>query len=152
MHECVFCKIVKGETQCAKIWETETHLAFLDLFPNTQGMTLVIPKQHFPSYAMEMNDDNFVSLFLAAKIVAKKIDKALKTKRTALVMEGMGINHAHIKLYPLHGLKDEWKPVETPEQLFFERYPGYLSTKMGPKADISKLYTLAEKIRNSIVG
>ena len=43
----------------------------------------------------------------AAKKVAKILERGLSVKRVAMVMEGMGINHAHIKLYPLHGLKEK---------------------------------------------
>lgn len=45
--ECIFCKIVKGEIPCDKIWEDENFLAFLDINPNAEGHTLVIPKEHF---------------------------------------------------------------------------------------------------------
>lgn len=40
--ECIFCKIVKGELPCHKIYEDEEHLAFLDIYPIVKGQTLVI--------------------------------------------------------------------------------------------------------------
>lgn len=46
MTECLFCKIVAGEIPCYKIYEDEKYLAFLDIFPSTEGHTLVVPKQH----------------------------------------------------------------------------------------------------------
>jgi len=46
MDSCVFCKIVKGEMPCAKIWEDDNFIAFLDIKPATKGMTLLIPKIH----------------------------------------------------------------------------------------------------------
>lgn len=45
--DCVFCKIVAGEIPCAKIYEDEDLLAFLDVGPVSEGHTLVIPKRHF---------------------------------------------------------------------------------------------------------
>jgi histidine triad (HIT) family protein len=45
-HDCIFCKIVRGEIPCAKVYETETVLAFLDIAPVNKGHTLVIPKAH----------------------------------------------------------------------------------------------------------
>jgi histidine triad (HIT) family protein len=44
---CVFCRIVKGEIPCAKIYEDDEVLAFLDLAPVRPGHSLVIPKKHY---------------------------------------------------------------------------------------------------------
>ena len=63
-----------------------------------------------------------------------------------LVVEGMGINHAHIKLYPLHGLEEKFKPMFGDEEAFYEKYPGFVTTLEGPKWDIEKRNKLAEKI------
>ncbi len=64
-----------------------------------------------------------------------------------MVMEGMGINHAHIKLYPLHGVRSEFKEMWAKDKIFFEKYEGYISTQLGPKADMKELKNLAKKIR-----
>jgi hypothetical protein len=72
--------------------------------------------------------------------------KSLKVQRVAMVMEGMGINHAHIKLYPLHGLKEKFKETWTHDTVFFDNYKGYISTQLGPKADFTKQKKLAEQI------
>lgn len=45
MEDCIFCKIVNGEVDSAKIWENKDFLAILDIKPNTKGMTLVLPKK-----------------------------------------------------------------------------------------------------------
>lgn len=147
MSDCIFCKIVQGEILSAKIWENDEFLAILDAFPNTRGMTLVIPKEHYDSYAVEMPRDVFQRFMLAGKEVAKLLDKKLKVQRTALVMEGMGINHAHLKLYPLHGLDKKFESMEAKEKVFFENYPGYLTTRLGPQPDPEELKKLAEEIR-----
>ncbi|MBN1376822.1 HIT family protein [Candidatus Woesearchaeota archaeon] len=44
--DCIFCKIVKGEIPCAKIYEDKEFLAFLSIGPVNKGHTLVIPKEH----------------------------------------------------------------------------------------------------------
>ncbi|MDD4995886.1 MAG: HIT domain-containing protein [Patescibacteria group bacterium] len=147
MSECIFCKIINGEIPSHKIWENDEFLAILDISPNTKGMTLVMPKKHYNSYAFEMPDDIYQRFMQAGKEVAKLLDKKLKTQRTALVMEGMGVNHAHLKLYPLHGLGKKFISMEAKEKVFFENYPGYLSTLLGPQADSDELKKLAEKIR-----
>ncbi len=147
MSDCIFCKIAKGEIDSAKIYEDENYVAILDLNPNTDGMTLVMPKKHFDSYAFEMPDKDYEKLMLVAKKVGQLLDKKLGVKRTALVTEGMGVNHAHVKLYPMHGLSEKFQELIPPERVFFEKYQGYLSTKLGPKKDIEELKKLADKIR-----
>ncbi len=103
MEDCLFCKIVKGEIPCFKIWEDSEFLAFLDINPPVEGMSLVISKKHYSSYSFDLDDEKYKKLMIASKKVALLLDKKLNVKRTAMVMEGLGINHAHIKLYPLHG-------------------------------------------------
>lgn len=149
MEDCVFCKIVKGEIPCHKIYEDESFLAFLDIFPNTKGMTLVITKKHYPSYAFNIPEEVYEKFMRIVNKIAKTLDRTLNVKRTAMVMEGMGINHAHIKLYPLHGLEEEFKEILAEEKVFFEKYPGFVTTKMGPKADDKELEEIAKKIRNA---
>jgi len=43
---CIFCKIVAGTIPAKKISETETTIAFLDIFPTSYGHALVVPKYH----------------------------------------------------------------------------------------------------------
>lgn len=43
---CLFCRIVRGEIPCAKVYEDSLVLAFLDLGPVQPGHSLVIPKAH----------------------------------------------------------------------------------------------------------
>ncbi len=141
---CIFCKIVKGEIPSYKIYEDDDFIAILDLFPNTEGMALVLTKEHFDSYAAEMDDEIYSKFFLAAKKLCKLMDERLNVKRTAMVMEGMGINHAHIKLYPLHGLESEFKEILSGETVFFKEYQGYITTQLGPKASDEDLTRLRD--------
>ena len=46
MEDCIFCKIIKGEIPCYKIYEDEYTFAFLDIAGDVDGHTLVIPKKH----------------------------------------------------------------------------------------------------------
>lgn len=147
--DCVFCKIVKGEIDSAKIWENEEFLALLDINPNTKGMSLVITKNHFDSYAFLMSDDVYRKFMFASKEVAKILEKGMGVKRVAMVMEGMGINHAHIKLYPMHGLENEFTEMWAKDKIFFNNYSGYITTQLGPQADIGELKKLAEKIKSA---
>jgi histidine triad (HIT) family protein len=145
--DCIFCKIARGEIPAVKIWEDEKHLAILDINPNTKGMTLVLTKKHYDSDATDMPDKEYCELMIASKRVAKLLEKKLNVKRVAIIMEGLGINHVHIKLYPLHGLDEKFKETWAKEKKFFDKYEGYISTHIGPKKTIEELNKIAEKIR-----
>ncbi len=47
MEDCIFCKILKGESPSYKIYEDDKAYAFLDISCDSIGHTLVIPKKHF---------------------------------------------------------------------------------------------------------
>ena len=148
MEDCLFCKIVKGEIPSHKIWEDDKHLAFLTIFPNTLGVTVVITKEHYSSYAFELPDDVLSGLVIAAKKVGKLIDSKLEdVGRTAMVFEGFGVNHVHAKLFPMHGTKGEWKPRISGPSKFFDKYEGYISSHDYKRADDKWLEEIAKKIR-----
>lgn len=151
MENCIFCKIVKGESPSYKIWEDADHIAFLSIFPNTEGTTVVIPKAHHTSYAFDLPDQVLANLVLATKKVAKLLDSKLEdVGRTAMVFEGFGIDHVHSKLFPMHGTANmsEWKPIESKVDKYFDKYEGYVSSHDYKKADATKLTEVAEKIKN----
>ena len=54
---CPFCEIAAGEAPCHKIWEDADHMAFLSIFPNTPGFSVVIPKRHVSSYLFDQEDE-----------------------------------------------------------------------------------------------
>lgn len=148
--DCIFCKIVAGEIPCHKVWEDSKHLAFLSIFPNTKGFTVVIPKEHYSSYAFDLPNDVLSELVFAAKTVGKLIDSKLSdVGRTGMIFEGFGVDHVHAKLIPMHGTANmaEWKPIKSNMTETFETYPGYLSTHDAQRADDSELAELAKTIR-----
>ena len=150
MENCIFCKIAKGEAPCHKIWEDDKHMAFLSIFPNTRGFSVVITKQHYPSYAFDIPDDVLKGLIVAAKKVGKLIDSKMDdVGRTGLIFEGFGVDHVHAKLFPMHGTKiKEWRPLSSGgERKYFEFYEGYISSHDYKRADDKELAELAKKIR-----
>ncbi len=146
---CIFCKIAQKEIPSACIWEDNEFISILDINPNTRGMALVLTKEHYDSYAFRMPSEVYARFMNAAREVAGKLERGLPVERVALVMEGMGVDHAHLKLYPLHGVGREFKEMLAHERVFFENYEGYLTTQLGPPADPAALAALAEKIRNA---
>lgn len=146
MDNCVFCKIIEGKFESAKIWEDKDFLAILGNQPNTKGMTLVLTKKHYDSYAFDLSDDILKKLMIATKKVSRILEKGLNVKRVSMVMEGMGVNHTHIKLYPLHGIESKFQEMWGDKEIFFEKYEGYVTTLEGPKWDITKRQKLADEI------
>ncbi len=155
IDDCLFCKIVAGKLPCHKVWESETHLAFLTIFPNTEGFTVVVTKDHYESDALTQDDPVICGLVLAAKQVAQKITTAFDdVGRTGLFLEGFGVNHLHCKLFPMHGTQpmSEWKHIASSDDIhkkFFTQYEGYMSSHDGERGDDVKLAKLAENIRNA---
>jgi len=148
--ECIFCKIVKGELPCHRIWEDEKHLAFLSIFPNTEGFSVVIPKKHYPSYAFDLQEKTLKELVIATKKVGKLIDAAFDdVGRTGMIFEGFGVDHVHAKLFPMHGTKmKNWKAMSSNINKYFDQYEGYISSHDFKRADDKVLAALAKKIRS----
>jgi len=151
MNDCIFCQIVKGTSLAYIVWEDSQHLAFLSIFPNTEGVTVVVPRKHYSSYAFDLPDEVLTSLVLAAKQVAKLLDAKLDdVGRTAMVFEGFGVDHVHAKLFPMHGTADmgEWRPNESKLEKYFDQYEGYISSHDAKRADDGGLEELAMKLRS----
>ena len=150
MTDCIFCNIVAGTTPCHTVWEDEKYLAFLSIFPNTEGFTVVITKDHYQSYAFDMPDDVLSGLVLVAKKVGKLIDEKLDdVGRTGMIFEGFGVDHLHVKLFPMHGTKtDAWRERKSHVEKYFDYYEGYISSHDSARADDAVLAEIAKKIRS----
>ena len=151
MHtDCLFCKIIAGTVPGHIVWEDEAHIAFLTPFPNTPGFTVLVTREHQPSKVTALPLERYLKLMEAARTLATIIDERLGTKRTALVAEGMGIDHAHVKLIPLHGIPDgPWKPITSGTPDFHLSYRGYLTTNDGPRMPDETLRAVAEALRTA---
>ncbi len=125
-------------------------MAFLSIFPNTEGFSVVIPKVHYSSYVFDLPKEVRADLIEAATKVGKLLDSKLEdVGRTAMIFEGFGVDHIHAKLFPMHGTKMEnWQPVHSEVDKYFEKYEGYVSSHDSKRADDEELAKLAEKIRD----
>lgn len=148
---CVFCQIAAGTAPCHKIWEDQTHMAFLSIFPNTEGFSVVIPKAHYDSYAFAQSDKILSDLIIATKKVAQVLDGYYEdVARCGMFFEGYGVDHLHAKLFPMHGTggQNAWQNIESGEMReFFAKYPGYLCSNNSDRANDQQLAELAKKIR-----
>lgn len=145
-ENCIFCRIISGEIDCAKIWEDDNYMAILDINPNMKGQTLVFPKKHYNSDIFKQDEKEYLDILVAARKVAAILTKKLGVKRVSMVAEGMGVNHLHIKLYPMHGLQNDFQEMWAKDRIYFEKYEGYLSTQLGPQVSVDELKTFAKEI------
>lgn len=151
--KCIFCEIIKGNIQTPGIfWEDEEFMAFLSTWPSVEGFTVLVSKEHYGSDCLAMPDKVLQKFILAAKKVSNILLKHFKdVGRVGLIMEGTGIDHAHIKLVPMHGTehmkKGIWKQHLSQRSDYFEKYEGYIISTDGPKADPEKLKELAKNLR-----
>ena len=96
----IFSRIIAGEIPCYKIAEDEHNFAFLDISPLAEGHTLCVPK-HETDYIFDLSDEEYQSLTLFAKRVAKAVGAAMPCQRVGVAVLGMEVPHAHIHLVPL---------------------------------------------------
>jgi len=104
MEDCIFCKIVKGDIPCFKVYEDDRVLAFEDVNPISEGHTLIIPKVHAENI-WEISDQDLTAIHLASKKVADAINDVLNPAGVAVLqLNGRGVNqvvmHYHLHLIP----------------------------------------------------
>jgi len=66
MSDCIFCKIIRGDIPCAKVYENDKILAFDDINPMAPVHVVIIPKQHVAT----LMDIDAVNIGLAAELLA----------------------------------------------------------------------------------
>jgi histidine triad (HIT) family protein len=113
MEDCIFCKIIKGDIPCFKVYEDDRVLAFADINPITAGHTLIIPKVHAENL-WEISEADITAIHLASKKIAVAIKDALKPVGIAVLqLNGRGVNqvvmHYHLHLIPRTGDAAELK-------------------------------------------
>jgi histidine triad (HIT) family protein len=103
MDNCIFCKIVKKELPCVKIYEDSNVLAFLDISPVNLGHTLVIPKKHFRN-ALDTPNKVILKLFKISKKIAKALRKSgahgINISLNNEEASGQSVFHTHMHVIP----------------------------------------------------
>jgi len=142
----IFDKIVDGSIPSFKVWEDDIYVAFLTIFPNTPGFTVVIPKQNPGDNYITVSEDAYTGLLLAARKVAGLLQKAFKVERVGLVIEGQAVPHLHVKLIPMHSQGATPSVPAEHATVFNEFYQGYLTTHDGPRMSDDELKAIQQKI------
>lgn len=96
----VFTKIVQGELPCYKIYEDERVLAFLDIEPEAEGHTLVIPKVEVDRI-YDLEDEDYEAVMAAVKKLARHMEN-VTGRRTMIKIVGTDVPHAHVHLLPIN--------------------------------------------------
>ena len=104
MEDCIFCKIIKRDIPCFKVYEDDRVLAFADINPITDGHTLIIPKTHTENL-WEISDEDISAIHLASKKIADALKEVLRPAGIAVLqLNGRGVNqivmHYHLHLIP----------------------------------------------------
>ena len=104
MEECIFCKIVKGEIPCKKIFESNNFLCILDNYPIAEGHTLIISKKHFETI-LNMPLDLGGEFLNCVKYISSKFIKEKKAGGFNLMQSNypaaqQEIPHLHFHLVP----------------------------------------------------
>ena len=131
----IFAKILRGEIPCIKVYEDDKTLAFMDIMPQADGHTLVIPKESAVTL-MDLSPESAAHAINIVQKIGAAIQKALGAEGIVLMQlngskAGQTVPHIHFHLIPssVHEL-------------------GKHAAQMG---DQEKIKQLAEKIRAELV-
>ncbi|KAJ0253036.1 Adenylylsulfatase HINT3 [Hirschfeldia incana] len=103
-NDCVFCKIVRGESPCLKLYEDDMCLCILDTSPLIHGHSLIIPKLHYPT--LEQTPPSVVAAMCSkVPLISNAIVKATDSDSFNLLVNngaaaGQVIFHTHIHIIP----------------------------------------------------
>ena len=74
MDDCLFCKMVKGEIPCNKLYEDDDMIVIKDINPEPKVHYLMIPKEHYADIT-ELTDNRAIVL---GRMLTKVKDIAIK--------------------------------------------------------------------------
>lgn len=100
----IFARILRGELPAIKVYEDDQVLAFMDIMPQADGHTLVIPKS--PAVTLlDLAPDAAAYTIQIVQKVAKAIETSLDAKGIVLMQlsgasAGQTVPHVHFHLIP----------------------------------------------------
>ncbi|HVY24625.1 MAG TPA: HIT family protein [Steroidobacteraceae bacterium] len=100
----VFAKILRGEIPAFKVYEDEHTLAFMDVMPQSDGHTLVIPKVT-ASNLFEIQTDALGRLIAATQRIAGAAQRAFNADGVTIMQfngaaAGQTVFHLHFHVIP----------------------------------------------------
>ncbi len=100
----IFAKILRGDMPCVKVYEDDDVLSFMDVFPQSDGHTLVIPKQ--PSRnLLDTKPDVLADLIQKTQRIARAVNTSLSPDGIVITQfngapAGQTVFHLHFHIIP----------------------------------------------------
>ncbi len=98
---CIFCRIIKGEIPCTKVYEDDQVLAFEDIQPMSKVHSLIVPKEHIENINSGINKDLWFAVLKAAQEIVKNKGIAESGYRLAINSGPDGtqiVPHLHVHI------------------------------------------------------
>ncbi len=101
----IFARIVRGEIPCAKVYEDDKVMAFMDAFPQVRGHTLVVHKHSQARNLLDIEPQPLSELIWGVQKIARALRKALKPDGLVVTQfngapAGQTIFHLHFHILP----------------------------------------------------
>lgn len=101
----IFARMIRGEVPAHKVYEDDQVLAFMDLFPQTRGHTLVISKTSTARNFLELEADAIAPLMSGVQKVARAVRAALNPDGVMIgqfngAIAGQTVFHLHFHIIP----------------------------------------------------
>lgn len=101
----IFAKILRGDMPSVKVWEDDDVLAFMDVFPQSEGHVLVVSKTSTARNILEIEPEALARLTAAVQRTARAVEKALKPEGLSLMQfngdaGGQTVFHLHFHIVP----------------------------------------------------
>jgi histidine triad (HIT) family protein len=102
----IFAKILRGEIPAFKVFEDEHTFAFMDVMPQSEGHTLVIPKTNARNF-FDIDPESLGRLIKSTQHVAKAVQKAFKPDGMRIIQfnepaAGQTVFHIHFHIVPCY--------------------------------------------------
>ncbi len=111
MEPSIFTKIINGDIPSQKVYEDDTTLVIMDLYPKQRGMVVVIPKQqipHFEDLPLELLDQ---TIHTTQRVMKAQRQAYPESQKIAVAVAGTDVpNHAHLTVYPINSAEDFHAP------------------------------------------
>ena len=129
MQDSIFTKIIRGDIPSYKVYEDAWTYAFLDIHPKQPGHTLVVPKSQV-SFVWDMSPEDYQRLMESARKVGQHLQAVLRPPHVGMMIEGLGVPHAHVHVFPFETTADFHKQSD-----------------LNTEPDNAALASMAERIR-----
>ncbi|WP_395652333.1 HIT family protein [Brevundimonas sp.] len=101
----IFARILKGEIPSVKVWEDDDVLAFMDVFPQSEGHVLVISKTSQARNLLEVEPEVLATLTAATQRTARAVVRALSPEGFSIMQfngeaGGQTVFHLHFHIIP----------------------------------------------------